>query len=95
MKPMRRWIVPRSSDSRIVKVASTSGMRSTMPKPASTSCCLTASMTVARPMVTVPFSIVTAPSFSPVSAATSCSWASRLASIHACSNASDRTKVWT
>ena len=75
-------------------MALTSGMRAASSKPESTSCCLTVLMIVASPIVTVPRSIVTALSPSPVSAATSDEWAWRFASIQAFSKASDRTNSW-
>ena len=91
MNPIRVWTLARSSDWRIVKVALTSGIRSAIAKPASESCFLTVLMSTARFTLTVPLLTSTAPSVSPVSAATSSLCAVRLASIQACSKASDAT----
>ena len=73
-----------------MNVASTSGIRSAMAKPASVSCVLTASMIVARPIDTCPSSMVTASPL-PVRAATTWECACRFACTQASSNASDWT----
>ena len=79
----------RSSDWTIVNDAATSGILSAIPKPASTSCCLSVLISTARFTLTVPLSISTEPPPSPVRAATSSECAVRFASTQAVSNASD------
>jgi hypothetical protein len=80
-----------SADWNSTKEAFTSGMRAATEKPESTSRALTVWMKAARFTLTVSFSTVTAPPPSPVRAATSSWWATRLAWIQASAKAS----LWT
>ena len=94
-KPSSFCSLPRFSDWTMVNVAVTSGIRSAMAKPSSTSCPLTVLMSTARLTLTAPLSTATAPPESPRSAATSSSWAVRLAATQASSKASEATSATT
>ena len=88
------WPAPMLSALKIVKEAFTSGMRFANEKPSSIRICLTDSTNGAMLILTAPSETSTASLVSPVSTATICSWALRVAVTHACSNASEVT-TWS
>ena len=84
-----------SSDWNSTNEAFTSGMRAATENPASTSRALTVWMKAARLRLTVSFSTVIDPPPSPVRAATSSAWATRLACTQASAKASLATTLPT
>ena len=79
---------------KIVKEAFTSGMRSANEKPSSIRVCFTDSTNGAMLILTAPSETSTASLVLPVSTATICSWAARVALTHASSNAWEVT-TWS